>query len=122
MGIVHEHDFLVFPIDPVHQDIMSDVEAPVPVQRFFQGLASLRVFCELQQFLLDLPKPRGVFLPHFPEYGLDFRIRNYRITHCLIFRMKSSIEGYVFPFPFASPEPASLIFLTYAGLIDDSGG
>ena len=43
MGIVHEKYFLVFPVDPVHQDRMPDVQAPVSFQRFFEGLADLRV-------------------------------------------------------------------------------
>ena len=122
MGIIHECNFLVFPVDLVHEDIMTDVQAPESPERFFQGLTNLRIFCKFSELLLYLAEPCRVFLPHFPEYGFDFGIRDYREVHCLIFRMKSSIEEYVFPFPFDSPDSASLIFFTYADLMTDSGG
>ena len=101
---------------------MPDVQAPESPERFFKGLSNLRVFCKFNQFLPDLIEPHGVFLPHFSEYGIDFGIHDYREAHCLIFRMKSSIEEYVSPFPFESPDSVSLIFFTYAGLMADSGG
>jgi len=122
VGIIHESNFLVFPVDPVNKDIMPDVQVPVSLERLSKGLADLLVFCKSNQFLPDLAEPHGVLLPHFPERGLDFGIRNYREAHCLIFRMKSSIEGYVFPFPFEIPFSDSLIFCTNAGLMADSGG
>lgn len=112
VGIIHKSNFLVFPVDPVNKDIMPDVQASQSPEGFFKGLSYLRIFCKFSQLLLDLSKSRGVFLPHFPECGLNFGIRDYREAHCLIFRMKSSIEEYVFSFPFESPVSASLIFFT----------
>jgi hypothetical protein len=44
------------------------------------------------------------------------------VLHSLIVRIKSSMEEYVFPFPFESPDSVSLIFFTEAGLMADSGG
>ena len=51
-----------------------------------------------------------------------FWIRDYLVGHCLIFRMNSSIEAYVFAFSFVSPVSIAFIFFTYAGLMADSGG
>ena len=122
VGVVHENNFLILPVDLVHEDIMPDMQAPESLERFFKRLSDIRVLCKFNQLLLDLAEPCGVFLPHLPECGFDFGIRDYREAHCLIFRMKSSIDGYVFPFPFESPLSASLIFFTNAGLMADSGG
>jgi hypothetical protein len=35
VGIIHKSNFLVFPVDPVHKDIMPDVQALVSLERLF---------------------------------------------------------------------------------------
>jgi len=37
VGIFHENNFPVFPVDPVYEDIIPDVRPPESYERFFKG-------------------------------------------------------------------------------------
>jgi hypothetical protein len=51
MGVIDKGNLLLFLIDPVHQDVMTDVKAAVAFQLVPERFACLRILGKLQKFL-----------------------------------------------------------------------
>ena len=101
---------------------MSDVNSPLALEREMERLTRFRVFNKENDFFLELLIPCRTLGPELSAGGDQIGMNDNPVAHASISLKKSSMELYVFPFPFLISAWAFFTILINSGLIADSGG
>ena len=101
---------------------MSDVNPPLALERGMERLTRFRVFNKEPDFFLELLVTCRTLGPELLAGRRQIGMNDNPVAHASISLKKSSMELYVFPFPFLISAWAFFSCLISSGLIADSGG
>lgn len=101
---------------------MPEMDPPLSFERGMERFTRFRVPDKKPDLLFELFIPDRTLCPQFPAGSGKIGMNDDPEAHASISLKKSSMESYVFPFPFLISASAFFTCLINSGLIADSGG